>query len=374
MSESTISCTPFLSPATSADQGPTARPLTGNTGAECTAPSVTVDWLSATFPDGMPLEDVEALFGGGWEPLKRGNHGYKAGKRLGSLKLWHDGGPKMGVHVEASGQACRELEASGVVTDWRSFLRLLDQHHARARRLDVAFDEYGGVLQLERMEQALAAGEVVTHFRCFEPRERKRVGGNGEGDGKTLYIGSPASESCIRVYDKKAEQLRKGNAAVAAEHERWTRLEWQTRNKHAEALMAALIAGGMQRAVNHLTSAVEFKQPSATDSNDRRWKRAGWWAEFVGQVERLNLGLGRRPEGLRQTVTWLSQSVSTSLGVLLDAARGDLEPIYRLLAIGKVRQKKHHRQLLKNTPYSEVLEVLEDVLGLRSSQRWALPA
>lgn len=55
----------------------------------------------------------------------------------------------------------------------------------------------------------------------------------------TLYIGSTRSDAMLRIYDKKIETEKRGNALDAYEKfgvdniESWIRIEWQTRNKVA---------------------------------------------------------------------------------------------------------------------------------------------
>lgn len=363
MHESTTPDRVSSSPATSADGGQPPAPVTRNTGADCTAPVLaSVDWLSATFPADLPLDRVLALFGQtGWEELPRGRYGYKAGKVKGAVRVYSDGTPKMGTHVELSGEGCRQLESAGIVDDWRAFLRQVDRLKGRPSRLDLAFDDHAGILDLDRMEDALSAGEVVTHFQCFEPRERKRIGGNGEGQGRTLYIGSPASDSCLRVYDKRAEQLLKGNSQ--ADDAPWIRAEWQLRNQHAQSMMAALIAGGMERAARLLAGAIEFKKPSPKDSNDRRWQRAEWWARFLGTIEKSTLALFRGAPSFKRTVGWLTHQTASSLGMVMTAAGGDTEWLQRLLWFGAGRMGPRHRAILASVDKVDVWDALDQFLG-----------
>ena len=86
----------------------TAAPPTGNTGAQNT--QLLPDWIGVTFKE-RPLSRVLELFGRdqGWQETN-GARGYRSGLVRGDVKVWHDGAPGMGVHVEVSGRGCRQLE------------------------------------------------------------------------------------------------------------------------------------------------------------------------------------------------------------------------------------------------------------------------
>ena len=98
-------------------------PPSSNTGAANTerALDAKVDWFQGTFKEAS-LQTILELFGGpnvlGWEGLPNGRYGYQHGMVRGNVRVYCDGQEGMGIHVLASGEGCRQLEAEGLVTQW----------------------------------------------------------------------------------------------------------------------------------------------------------------------------------------------------------------------------------------------------------------
>jgi hypothetical protein len=58
------------------------------------------------------------------------------------------------------------------------------------------------------------------------------------GSQKTVYLGSPQSDSMLRVYDKRLQSINPGTGIYVKDNpydnpDSWYRIEWQTRNKTA---------------------------------------------------------------------------------------------------------------------------------------------
>src|SRR5688572_9038819 len=84
-----------------------------------------IDWIRFTLPDDASVEDAKRLLGGGrWMPT-RGAYGYRSGLRREKIVIYFDGQPGMGIHVQLSGQAARQLETEGVVRSWSAFIETL---------------------------------------------------------------------------------------------------------------------------------------------------------------------------------------------------------------------------------------------------------
>ena len=124
------------------------HPHPGNTGVRDTSEGAKalIDWVGVTFKQ-LPLAEVLELFGGEreWLPT-RGGMRYRSGLMRGNVRVYWDGldEEEMGVHVEASGRGCRQLEAEGVVHHWSKFFEAALKDGAEFSRLDLAADDLAG--------------------------------------------------------------------------------------------------------------------------------------------------------------------------------------------------------------------------------------
>ena len=62
---------------------------------------------------------------------------------------------KMGVHFEFSGQGCRILEQE---KNWLDWFEILDNMAVRYSRLDIALDDFQGLLDFDVMEEKIKKG------------------------------------------------------------------------------------------------------------------------------------------------------------------------------------------------------------------------
>ena len=68
----------------------------------------------------------------------------------------------MGVHFEFTGQGCRILEQD---RDWSDWFNLLNDLNARYSRIDIALDDFIGLLDFDLMEDKIKKGEVISLSR-----------------------------------------------------------------------------------------------------------------------------------------------------------------------------------------------------------------
>lgn len=108
---------------------------------------------------------------------------------------------------------------------------------AHVARLDFAADIVGAGASPDDIEQAWMQGKVRTQARKMTPIEAKDKKGNGQG--KTVNIGSRTSEAFLRVYDKGKEQ---GSDVD------WTRVELETKGRLADLACVRMGKAGIRRA------------------------------------------------------------------------------------------------------------------------------
>lgn len=314
-------------------------PPSCNTGVQNTmreeVPSILIDYLGCTYPEGTDIEGVKRRFGKDWSQMDHGFLGYRSGLVNGGVKILYDGNPGMGIHVQVSGTGCRELEASGLVRDWQQFLVGLVQV-ARLTRLDVAMDDREELIDLDRVRDCIATNNVVTRFKGWSEDTSGKFGAE-EQQGRTISFGSRTSNTYLRMYNKAAERGVEGH---------WTRVEIEVKGENADALARKIIEGDLGVVAGLLRNYIDFKVPSEGDTNRSRWKSQEWWEKFVAWAERVRLKLDPKVRDLETVKAWLRMQVAPLLAVLVAAEGGDLAVLSKLTHEGKQRWKSRHHELL----------------------------
>lgn len=316
-------------------------PPASNTGVVNTS-VFSFDWIAFTFL-GQSVSDalrtVQSLFGK-VVPLERGLVGYEnSGLILGTGRVaWSDKRPEMGCHVILPSKALGLL--SDVYPDLLDLLDMLKAFGAKFTRVDLALDDFEGLLDLDLMVEKVRVGEFVSRFRRAELRE-----GLFGCAGQTLYFGSRSSGTFARIYDKRSEQISKGVEDVP---EQWTRVELEFKGQNADAVVSRMLeaGSGAEVALGLLRQYVCFKD-AGPDSNKSRWSTCAWWEAFLCYVERCRLGLPKIAQTVESVKQWLYRQVAPSLAFLVEYERGCVDEIYGMLRAGKGRLSPCHRALLQ---------------------------
>lgn len=243
------------------------------------------DWL--TFSCGF-LRDEVILFLG----LESVNWSKGLGSKLHYAERWcfegisihftesFDTKYNSGCCVEMSGQGCRAFETFG----GKCFPRLLfdlQRMAAHITRLDIAYDDFEGVIDIDEMFRACNALE----FRCKKKAFSTQLSATDRDPahaGKSVCHGSRSSDVFFRCYDKRVER----NAQDEYDH--WIRFEIQLRDPAAENFVYASGSLG-EKFSGVINNYLAYLVPDPEDSNISRWDLAPWWASFVSSVERISL-------------------------------------------------------------------------------------
>lgn len=185
------------------------------------------DWVSITSKLHSPQEfinllglDQESIY---WEKTK-GAHGYKDRLYWESISIHYNGAYGMGIWLEMSGQGCRAFESFGT-GDYNSLFELVldNPEHMNITRLDVAFDDHSGILDISDICQDTEDGNYVSRSSAWQVTY--------SDGGSSVTLGSRSSEILIRIYDKAAER-----GFTDGRH--WVRVELQLRRERARAFLA----------------------------------------------------------------------------------------------------------------------------------------
>jgi hypothetical protein len=175
-----------------------------------------IDFLNFTVPTGGLPRVFKLLHAFELEGHDKGLYGYKFSfTGVGCRVLYSPDRPD--VHVQLTGRGCDNFDVLSIPAD------------CKVTRVDIAFDSFDGNYDVADVWGALQQGRTAGLARTITGY----MGFAGKNQGGTIYIGSPKSDTRLRIYDKAAEQ----NIAPAMRHDYidWTRYELQLRNDIANA-------------------------------------------------------------------------------------------------------------------------------------------
>ncbi len=239
----------------------------------------------------------------------------------------------IGVLVEMTGTGCRTYETySDLVpsmysdTDylWRNLFGYISNHKdvSNVNRLDLAYDDFLGFLNLDKIVDDVKSFNYVTKFRALPSYICTPIPfhkGISAYNSYTVNFGSRKSRTFIRIYDKRYEQ----KALDICEH--WVRCEIQLRAERASAAVEALVKEYDINAETGelievpampvselyfliLNNYLRFIVPSDTDSNKWRWKMSEHWQAFSTSVTEYRISLFTTP-GTEYTANRLNRYV-----------------------------------------------------------------
>lgn len=256
---------------------------------------------------------------------------------------------KMGVHFEFSGQGCRILEQE---KNWLDWFEILDNMAVRYSRLDIALDDFQGLLDFDVLEEKIKKGEVISLSRTrnidssLDFKKAEKLDNNGNSKGKTIYFGNRQSLMMIRFYDKKREQEEK---KISCPYSFWQRYEIVLKREKATDFINKLKTGVdfAELYLKVLAGLIRFVDRGA-DKNKARWKTSEFWSDFIKGSEGVKLKSKNLDPSLDKTIKWIDESVMTSLQLLAEVAKlGDLD-LLEILKNSRTREKSERQKSMLN--------------------------
>lgn len=340
-------------------------------------PQILVDWLSFTLPmpDWTPCTrphaEAEACDGDHRTPEEHAQQAAQAVAQWMGLKddawdvlpgryfyakrltqshvdvLYAGIQPGMGIHVQVTGQGCRELEEFGRVKDWEEFLGEVMTRHGKVRRIDVAVDDRAQLLDMQTIYDAWRRGDVTSRYQKMQPQMGKMAVGCGvdvDPEPETLYFGDPRNgESGIRIYNKQLEQIAKGQENPGP----WIRVELVAKADQADELIWKIAALGWEAAATGAIRAkLDFKTPELTDSRKDRWRSAPWWDQLLGDATKVKLSRRGPDRTITDKIQFLLRQASRNLAIVNLAHDNNPATINYILLSGEERIKDSDRRLI----------------------------
>lgn len=187
------------------------------------------------------------------------------------------------VFVNMSGSGCRAFETYSSHKDWGLLFSLiladpqkLDYH---LTRLDVAYDDWEGLLDVWKLKSESEKSNIVTPFRTrpvnYDTANIADI---------CQYYGSKTSDVMFRCYNKKEERGR-------TDIDHWVRFEMQLRDDAAFSFLSQLHSSGhigktFFGVLNHY---IRYVIPDKSDSNKSRWATRKWWLKFCNTFDNISL-------------------------------------------------------------------------------------
>lgn len=261
---------------------------------------ILVDWLTFS----SKIDSVESaqrllgLAGVTWQHMERGRNGYRQRVMFDNISILYDGAEDMGICVDITGSGCRAFE-SFASRSWEALFQDIMDDDYNISRLDMAFDDHTGLLDINVIQDDTDDHHYVSAFRKWKVEYGS--------DGVTIYHGSQRSDMLIRIYDKAAEQGLDGS--------HWVRVELQMRNKIASGFVAGALSrpiGEQFRGVLH--NYLRYVVPTA-DTNMSRWPMTDYWEQLLESVERVRCWSA---PGVDYTVFKLADLVVNQWGNAID--------------------------------------------------------
>lgn len=180
-----------------------------------------------------------------------------------------------GACIEMSGQGCRDFETFGH-KDWVKLFDLIDEYGGTITRLDVAYDDFRGLLPIDIIADCARLGLFTSRSQSLQIFQEWKNHTQRDRAALTVMHGSRSSDFAIRIYDKRAEK----NAWDDFEH--WVRFEIQMRKGCAGGFVEQLRSVGNlgETFAGVVNNYLEY-QCATSDSNRSRALPAPWWTKFL---------------------------------------------------------------------------------------------
>lgn len=308
-----------------------------------------VDWLQVTFKSVRSPEEITQVLGldfNDFTHFETGKYGYTYHYRFGHIAIYYSYEID-NLHLEISGQGCREYEEFGKY-DWITLLGLILMLDVNITRLDYAIDDFKGYFTFEQIIKKVKKGHVRSRFRKARVLEDIELN-DGSTVGTTVYFGSPKSDILVRFYDKLHERLSAGKE-IHDGIEVWNRIEVQMRDDRAKIAAFELVEnfesiGTTVQGI--LRNYILFCDPKDNDSNKSRWPISKFWLKFLDNVAPLKLSKVAPDMTLERVKGWFEHSVVSNFALLMEAFDNNPEMVQDWIQKGKDKQKKKHENMLK---------------------------
>lgn len=290
------------------------------------------DWLSFTWKGDEPryITELLGLRDVPWQVTK-GAKGYRDRLYFNYISIHFNGREDMGVWCEMSGQGCRAFETLTTLENkWDDLFWAIDDHCMNITRLDVAYDDHTGLLDIDRIIQDTRFREYVSKSEYWEIIESSK--------GQSLQFGSPQSDTLIRIYDKARERN-------CPEGEHWIRCELQLRRKRAVSFTKLPYSIG-ESFCGVVINYLRFVEPMEGDTNKWRWPIKDYWGEFLMHANAISI---YEAPGMEYNLDRCHDYVINKAGNAIDA-------YIQIMGVEGFLRELRKRPIMRNPKYDRLVE------------------
>ena len=312
--------------------------------------TLTIDWLAFTLPAGS-IQDTIEILGGDWTKGTTGFRGYpvswitaNASRGIGKMGSRAPRAP-LEVHVDLS---------AGIVAPWpsgkvRTVLQWILKQDGHLTRIDCALDDRNSCVPLSTIRQAMELGQCVTRADRMQRISSSSIH-TATPSGETIYLGSPQSQTMLRIYDKRLE-------SQAKQREDWQDygIRWELELKKDRAQGCGQVLSYLEETdwleyiVGLLRGYVDFRDTTRDEEDEFRYRAPllDWWLLLTDGFKKGRLVMEKEAQTLPKVKRWVSQSVAPMLAVICAEHPGGQAWLDRQILAGKRRWNNKHRGLLK---------------------------
>ena len=279
---------------------------------------------------------------------------------IGDIFVYTSADEEKGVLLELKGRGCRQFESYLLAQgrSWYDFLMDALADEGVMKRLDLAVNDYTGILDIPELTAKCFKRECVSLFRSFKSYASGELVKHDEPDrsqmGHTLYIGSLSSEVYFCVYEKDYEQYVKLGIPLEETPVK-NRFEIRLKNERAYHAVVDLLThyDAERTAFSIINYYIRF-----VDKEDRK-RLDERWAWFIGDGRQpIKLTTKPEPYTLARTLNWIARQVAPTLKMLkkIDAENQTdyLEAIER-----QAKLTDKHKKIIKQQTVSPEEAVLK---------------
>lgn len=237
--------------------------------------------------------------------------------------------------LELKGEGCRKFEELG--GNWIELIEFLLKNRFKAKRIDLAYDDFTGILDYETLIKKVEKHEYVSiNKKCPVIMYSKM---DNEFKGFSLTFGSRNSSRQLQIYDKKNERLSKNFNKIDCNS--WTRLEVRYKDPFASEILEAVLISFYEQNFDlmvkgMINTVVTFKEDydPIHPGRSKNWKI---WDKLLDKTERVKIV---RQYDLEKTIcvkaNWLNRSVSRTLMDLFLSNPSRFSTLINFLIISKI--------------------------------------
>lgn len=277
-----------------------------------------------------------------------------------SFQLTGNGCTDLGYHLEEI------LGSKDDESNWIWLFKWLSSPaiSAKITRVDLAYDDFEGLCNLDLMIKKLKAG----HYRSVKKTYSINRGADQKqrSNGLSIYIGKMPRGGAgskgiyyMRVYRKLDEFRAKNQLAPALPRSTgvWDRYEISFSKQKARDVVAKIIEENSVASVylGVLRGLVEFLNPTKNENgnlyrNKAKWRVCPWWEHFLKHAEKVKVGSDvERDVTLSDLLKWIRVSVVPSLRLLEQIGLNRGFDIYSIIRQCDVSFAKKQERLLKDS-------------------------